>query len=295
MCLNLIEYKNTQYICLQESIFMPIITLTTDFGTKDANVASVKARIYNELPDALIVDISHEIQPFDIAEGAFIVKNSYKDFPSGTIHILGVDALVNPSKVPIAALIDDHFFITSDNGILSLICAEVAPKELIEIKLPQVQEHSVFPTRDLFVPVACHLARGGKLAVVGQKMKSFKELSTLRPVVKDDKTMVGSVIYIDNYGNAITNISKKLFDKIGKKRSFIIRHRNHEFTELYFNYSDFVKDFENEFDFIGKGLALIGSSGYLEIAIYKSNPQTVGAASTLFGLKKGSEIYVEFK
>lgn len=273
---------------------MPIITLTTDFGLKDPYVASVKARIYSELPDAQIVDISHQIQPFDIGEGAFIVKNSYKDFPSGTIHILGVDALVNPVKKPVAAEIDDHYFITSDNGILSLICSEVAPKEIVEINLPHVQQNSVFPTRDLFVPVACHLARGGKLSVVGQRIKEYKELSTLRPVVKDDKTIIGLVIYIDNYGNAITNISERIFDKVGKKRNFRIYHRNHEFTELYRNYSDFVKDFDNESEYLGKGMALMGSSGYLEIAIYKSNPNNFGAASTLFGLKKGSEVYVEF-
>lgn len=273
---------------------MPIITLTTDFGLKDPFVASVKARIYSELPDAVIVDISHGIQPFDIGEGAFIVKNSYKDFPSGTIHVLGVDALVNPVKKPVAAEIDDHYFITSDNGILSLICSEVAPKEIVEINLPHVQQNSVFPTRDLFVPVACHLARGGKLSVVGQRIKEYKELSTLRPVVKDDKTIIGLVIYIDNYGNAITNISERIFDKVGKKRNFRIYHRNHEFTELYRNYSDFVKDFDNESEYLGKGMALMGSSGYLEIAIYKSNPNNFGAASTLFGLKKGSEVYVEF-
>lgn len=257
-------------------------------------MSSVKGSILRELEEVEIVDISHEIQPFDIAEGAFVVKNSYKDFPIGSIHIIGVDALLNPLKKPVAAWIDDHYFIAADNGILSLICSEIAPKEIVEISIPQVQQNSVFPTRDLFVPVACHLARGGKLAVVGQKMKSFKELSTLKPVVKDEKMIVGSVIYIDNYGNAITNISEKNFEKVGKKREFKIWHRNHEFTKLYRNYSDFVKDFENEFDFIGKGMALIGASGYLEIAIYKSNPQTVGAASTLFGLKKGSEIYVEF-
>lgn len=273
---------------------MPIITLTTDFGLKDPYVASVKARIYSELPDAQIVDISHQIQPFDIGEGAFIVKNSYKDFPPGTIHILGVDALVNPVKKPMAAEIDDHYFITSDNGILSLICSEVAPKEIVEINLPHVQQNSVFPTRDLFVPVACHLARGGKLSVVGQRVKEYKELSTLRPVVKDDKTIIGLVIYIDNYGNAITNISERIFDKVGKKRNFKIYHRNHEFTELYRNYSDFVKDFDNESEYLGKGMALMGSSGYLEIAIYKSNPNNFGAASTLLGLKKGSEVYVEF-
>src|SRR5690606_6682428 len=170
-------------------------------------VASVKARIYKELPDAVIVDISHGINPFDIAEAAFVVKNTYKDFPDGTIHIIGVDALISPVKKPIAALIDEHYFIGTDNGILSLISTEIASKELVEISIPQVQQESVFPTRDIFVPVACHLARGGKLSVAGQKLKSIKEISALKPTVKDEKLITGTVIYIDVYGNAITNIS----------------------------------------------------------------------------------------
>ncbi len=273
---------------------MPIITLTTDFGFKDPFVASVKARIYRELPDAVIVDISHGISPFDIAEAAFVLKNTYKDFPDGTVHIMGVDSLLNPVKKPIAALIDDHFFIGNDNGILSLISSETAPKELVEISIPQVQTDSVFPTRDVFVPVACHLIRGGKLSVVGQKLKFIKELSTLKPVVKDGRLVTGLVIYIDNYGNAITNISEKMFNKVAKKRDFKISYRNHEFTKVFKNYNQIVKDFENEKADYGKGMALFGSSGFLEIAVYKSNPQTFGAASTLFGLSKGSEIRIEF-
>lgn len=274
---------------------MPIITLTSDFGLRDPYVASIKASIYSELNEALVVDISHSISPFDIESGAFVIKNSYKDFPPGSIHIIGVDELLNPSKKPIAALIDGHYFISSDNGLLSLICADISPKELVEINIPQVQQNSAFPTRDVFVPVACHLARGGKLSVVGQNLKVFRELATLQPMVKDDgKTIVGTIIYIDNFGNSITNISKHIFQKIGKKREFKIWFRNLEFTEIYENYSHFVKDFSRESDYIGKGLAVMGASGFLEIAIYKSNPQTVGAASTLFGLKKGAEIYVEF-
>lgn len=273
---------------------MPIITLTTDFGLKDPFVASVKASIYKELADAVIVDISHGISPFDIAEAAFVLKNTYKDFPDGTVHIIGVDALLNPFKKPIAALIDEHYFIGNDNGILSLISADITPKELVEISIPQVQHDSVFPTRDVFVPVACHLIRGGKLSVVGQKFKSIKELAALKPVIKDERMITGTVIYIDNYGNAITNISDKIFNKTGKKRNFKISYRNHEFTEVFKNYNQIVKNFENEALDFGRGMALFGSSGFLEISIYKSNPQTVGAASTLFGLSKGSEIRIEF-
>lgn len=273
---------------------MPIITLTTDFGLKDPLVAAVKGKIYSELPDALVVDLSHEISPFDIAEAAFIVKSAYKDFPKGTIHVIGVDTLLNPLKRPIAAQIDEHYFIGTDNGILSLISADVTPRELVEVSIPQTHAETVFPTRDIFVPVACHLARGGSLSVVGQKVKQFKELSLLKPVVKENKVINGTVIYIDNYGNVITNISEKLYNQIGKKRQPRIWFRNHEFTEIYTNYNQIVKDFEKEESDYGKGMALFGSSGFLEIAIYKSNPQTVGAASTLYGLKKGDVINVEF-
>lgn len=273
---------------------MPIITLTTDFGLKDPLVAAVKGRIYSELSNAVVVDLSHEISPFDIAEAAFILKSAYNDFPKGTIHIVGVDTLINPLKKPIAAYIDEHYFIGSDNGILSLIAAEIAPKELVEISIPQAHLETVFPTRDIFVPVACHLARGGKLSVVGQRLKEFKELSLLKPVVKENKTINGTVIYIDNYGNVITNISRKIFDQTGKKRNAKVWFRSQEFTRIYTNYNQIVKDFEKEEADYGKGMALFGSSGFMEIAIYKSNPQTVGAASTLYGLKKGDIINVEF-
>lgn len=273
---------------------MPIITLITDFGYKDPFVASVKAKIYSELENVNVVDVSHSVEPFDIAEGAFIIKNSYKDFPKGTIHIIGVDSLIHPLKRPIAALIDGHYFISSDNGILSLINAEVNPTQIVEINIPQVNLNSVFVTRDIFVPVACHLARGGNLAVVGQYINEFKELSSLRAVVKDNKTIIGTVVYIDNYGNSITNVTADLFEKVGKKREFIVRFRNHEFNTIYRNYNEVVRDFENESADYGRGMALFGSSGYLEIAMYKGNPQNYGAASTLYGLKKGSEIHIDF-
>jgi S-adenosylmethionine hydrolase len=112
--------------------------------------------------------------------------------------------------------------------------------------------------------------------------------------VKDDKTIVGTVIYIDNYGNAITNISKKFFDNVGKMRKATVRYRNHEFSTIYKNYREMIKDFDNEMEDIGKGLALFGSCGFLEVAMYKANPNSSGAASSLYGLKKGTEIHVEF-
>lgn len=273
---------------------MPIITLTSDFGHKDPSVAILKAKIYSELPDAKIVDISHEIQPFDIAEGAFILKNAYQNFPKGSIHIIAVDELIHPFKKPIVVKIDEHYFISSDNGILSLINSDGRPTEIIEINFPKVDFNSDFPSRDIFVPVACHLKRGGNLNLVGQRMSAFKELSTLRPAIKDDQAIYGSVIYIDNFGNSITNITQNIFQQIGRNRPFSIYHRGQEFTRIYQNYHEIVRDFENETQDMGRPMALFGSSGFLEIAVYKGNPQNQGGANTLLGLKKGSEIRVNF-
>lgn len=274
---------------------MPIITLTTDFGLKDPFVASVKGRIYSELPDAKVVDVSHLVSPFDIGEGAFIIKNAYKNFPEGSIHILGVDDLITKTQRPIAALIDGHYFLAANNGILSLIQQEIRPKEVVEIDIPQVFETSVFTTRDVFVPVACHLVRGGKLSVVGKELQEFKELEILRPVVREKRLIIGVVVYIDNYGNAITNISNKLFDEVGKKRNFSIRIQGTEFNEVLNHYGQIVEKMNRpEASVIGNPMALFGSSGYLEISMYKSNPAISGAASTLFGLKKSTEIFVEF-
>ncbi|MDR1877390.1 MAG: SAM-dependent chlorinase/fluorinase, partial [Flavobacteriaceae bacterium] len=110
---------------------MGIITLTTDFGLDDFHVASLKGTIYSQLPEVTIVDISHQIMPFDLIQTAYILQNSYKNFPKGTIHIIGVDALPSPYVKPIAAEINGHFFICNDNGILSLTAGEFIPDQLI--------------------------------------------------------------------------------------------------------------------------------------------------------------------
>lgn len=273
---------------------MPIITLTSDFGYKDPSVASLKAKIYAELNTVTLVDISHAIQPFDIAEGAFVLKNAYPHFPKGSIHLIAVDELIHPNKKPIVALIDDHYFISSDNGILSLIHSDIRPTSIVEIIFPKVDFNADFPSRDIFAPVACHLARGGNLNLIGQKINTLKELYSLRPVIKDEQTIIGNVIYIDNYGNSITNITQKVFQKIGNKRSFTIQHLGRQFDTIYQNYHEIVRDFDNEALDTGKPMALFGSSGFLEIAVYKGNPQNQGGANTLLGLKKGTEIRVNF-
>lgn len=271
---------------------MSIITITTDFGIKDYMLAAVKGSILKELPDARIIDVSNNISPFNLEEAAYVVKNVYPNFPEKTVHIIGVDALPNKNKRLLAAEIEGQYFLAADNGILSLIMSEIRPTKIVEITLDQYEEFSNFPTRDIFVRVACHLVRGGVLEIVGKVIDNYKELNIIKPIIRDEKTLVGTVIYIDNFGNVITNITKRFFEDFVKGRGYEIQVRNTPFNKINTKYSDAVKDFDNEVNYHGDGLVLFNSSNYLEIAIYKPNLNTHGSASTLFGLKKGDNIYV---
>lgn len=265
---------------------MAIITLTTDFGEKDHFVGAVKGAIYTEFEDAKIVDISHSISPFHLHEAAYIIQNAYKSFPEGTIHIIGVDSELNPENKHIALLMDGHYFICADNGIISLITAEINPEKIVEINIHD-RITSNFPVLDVFVKVAGHLARGGTLEVIGKNISEIKEMTGIRAAVSPNETkIIGNIIYVDNYGNVISNITKKLFDKVGRGREFLIEARTTKIKKIHNRYSDAInfdlpRDKREE---DGKKLAIWNSSGYLEMAIYKSNPSTVGGASSLFGL-----------
>lgn len=274
---------------------MPIITLTTDFGIKDHFVGAIKGTIYSELPDARIVDISHNIAPFNLYETAYILKNSYSSFPKGSIHIVGVDSELTPENKHIAVKIDGHYFICADNGLMSLLLKDYNYEKLVEINIHDRVETS-FPVMDVFVKVACHIARGGTLEVIGKPISDTKQLIGLHPTVSSDKTTIkGNIIYIDNYGNSISNITKKFFQEIGKGRDFQILGDHYNF-KLYKNYSDIV-NFNLDRDdrhVEGEKLAIFNSANFLEIALYRSNLQTNSGASTLLGLEFGKPITIKF-
>ena len=275
---------------------MAIITLTTDFGEKDHFAGAIKGAIYSELSDTKIVDISHSVSPFNISEAAYIILNAYSSFPKGTIHIIGIDSELSPENKHIAIKLDDHYFICANNGIMSMICAEIAPEKIVEINIHDKIETS-FPVLDIFVKVACHIARGGTLEVIGKVINNIKPIKNLVPFVNDEKNqIIGSVIYIDNYGNVVTNIKRKFFENVQKTRSFEIFARNHKFSRVYNKYSDIVNfDIEeSRRNDEGKGMVVFNSSDYLEIAVYKSNCSTTGSASTLMGLKTMDTVTVNF-
>lgn len=275
---------------------MPIITLTTDFGEKDHFSGAVKGAIYRELENIKIVDVSHSISPFNIIEAAYTIQNAYSSFPKGTIHIIGIDSEISPENKHIAVKLDEHYFICANNGIMSMICQDIAPEKIVEINIHDKIETS-FPVLDVFVKVACHIARGGTLEVIGKVINKIKPLKYLVPFVNDEQTqIIGTVINIDNYGNVITNIKRKFFENIQKTRSYEISARNYKFKKVNERYNDVV-NFEipeEKRNDEGKSMVVFNSSNYLEIAVYKSNCSTVGSASTLMGLKPMDTVTVTF-
>jgi len=242
---------------------MPLITLTTDFGTKDHFVGAIKGAIYNELDDAKIIDISHQLSE----------ENKH-----------------------IALLLDDHYFVCPDNGVISMIASDIKPEKIVEITIHD-RLISSFNVLDVFVKVACHIARGGTLEVIGKSIHKYIQITEVQPLINDAKTqIVGSIIYIDNYGNVISNISKKLFQDIGKGRNFEVIARNYIFPKIQQQYNEIVNfkvDEENRQD-DGKRLAIFNSANFLEIAVYRSNLKTVGGASSLLGLDYRDTITVRF-
>jgi len=275
---------------------MAIITLTTDFGEKDHFAGAIKGAIYTELPEIRIVDISHSISPFNISEAAYIIQNAYRSFPKGTIHVIGVDSELNQENKHIGVKLDDHYFICANNGIMSMICTEIAPEKIVEINIHDKIQTS-FPVLDVFAKVACHIARGGTLEVIGKTISEIKPIKNVVPYVNEDKSqIIGSVIYIDNYGNVVTNIKKSFFETIQKGRNFEISARSYKFKTIYRKYSDFV-NFEIPEDKRhdeGRGLVVFNSGNFLEIAVYKSNSATVGSASTLMGLNLMDTVSINF-
>lgn len=250
---------------------MSIITLTTDYGLKDHFVGALKGKILTENSEAKIVDISHNIDPFNTVEASYIIGAAYKSFPKGTVHLIGVDAELNKENQHIAMQWNDHFFICADNGILSMLSQKVVPQKIVAINIhDRLSENAT--DLDVFVIVASHLSKGGSLNVIGKEITSIKQVTELQPVVATDKNSIkGYVIYIDNFGNAVTNITKKLFMEVAKGRPYeipLLQKRNQKksspIKNIWAKYSDIanagkypIKNYE------GDKLAIFNEAGFL--------------------------------
>ena len=274
---------------------MSIITLTTDFGLKDHFVGALKGKIYSEFSDAKIVDISHDIDPFNISEASYIIGAAFSSFPKGTVHIIGIDMEQNAENSHVAIEWNNQFFIGADNGILSILTQKTKAQKIFAINI-----HDRFPTIptdiDVFVKVACHIAKGGTLNVIGKEINALKLITELQITISDDgKTLKGMVNYIDNYGNAVTNISKKIFEDAQKGRSFEINFKNKNIKTIFAKYSDIASSGNYPLKYYASSmLAVFNEAGFLEIAIYRSNTATVGSANSLLGLNYRDVISVQF-
>lgn len=258
---------------------MAIITLTSDWGLKDHYTGAVKGALLSLIPDATIIDITHEIPPYDIEPASFVIRNCYHNFPKGTIHIIGINTEASIENPHIVALYDGHYFIGADNGIFPLIFAG-KPEKIIELTITQDTDYFTFSTRDVFVKAAYLLSRGDKPEQIGVVRDNLFERISLRPVIEAN-IIKGNVIYIDAYENVITNITEDLFREIGKGKKYTISWRSgYEITEISHAYKDVDP---------GEKLALFGSTGHLEIAM------CMGNASSLLGLKMKDSVRIEFE
>lgn len=258
---------------------MAIITLTTDLGYKDFYQAALKGSILSQLPNASIVDISHDVSAFNIPQAAFILRNAFHYFPKGTVHLIGIDSVFNEKTRYLALKYREHFFVGSDNGIFSLLFEEEA-SEIVELNIMQDLKYLHFPLSDIFPKAASHLAKGGKLRDIGIPVSGVEDRMTLQPVIERD-IIRGSVIYIDSFQNIITNITKEIFTHVQLNRDFtLFFKRNESISQLSWHYNEVPE---------GEKLCLFGISNHLEIAINKGN------ASGLLGLNLGDIVRIEFQ
>lgn len=258
---------------------MGIITLTTDLGHKDFYQAALKGSLLNLYPTVRIIDISHEIAPFDIQQAAFVLKNAYSYFPKKTVHLIGIDSVYNKNTRYLAVKYRGYYFVGTDNGIFSLLFDE-EPEEAVELTVIQNLSLLHFPLTDIFAKAAVYLAKGGKLQDIGNPISHLEERAVIQPVI-DHNTIRGRVIYIDSFQNVITNITKELFNEVQNNRSFTLYFRRNEtITHLSWHYNEVLE---------GEKLCLFGISNHLEIAINKGN------ASGLLGLQMGDIVRVVFE
>lgn len=255
---------------------MPIVTLTTDFGTQDYYLATVKGAILCKNEHINIVDITHHIKTYDIVQAAFIVKNCWHAFPKGSIHLVSVNDLYRPEPSFIAIRHQGHFFIGPDNGLFSLVFDEISDHDVYFL---QVNGKKTFHLKDIYAEAIAHLSFGKPFQEIGLPYWPIEQRITLQPVISHSQIR-GSVIYIDNYDNAIVNITQDLFKKVGNGRNF----------ELYFKRFDPIKSLSRFYGDvpIGETLCLFNSVGYLEISI------NMGKAAGLLGLKVEDTVQIDF-
>ena len=257
---------------------MSIITLTTDWNKDDYYTGAVKGTILSNCPEVTIIDITHQIKPFNIYQAAFILKNSYKYYPSGTVHIIGVKTEAFGEHNYLIAELDNQYFLGTDNGVFSLLFKDNDPVKYFSIN---DYEQSSFPVLNIFATIACNLIKGEKPESIGTEAEAINRRVPLRATIEEN-ILIGSIVYIDSFQNAITNISKDLFDRVGNGKPFKIYVQSNHYVISKIN-----KSYQETS--VGEILAIFNSLNLLEIAINGGN------AAELLNLDTNSSIRIKFQ
>lgn len=256
---------------------MALVTLLSDAGESDHYVAAIKAKILSTNPGLTVVDISHHIEPCNIAHGAYVLKSVFRDFPKGTVHLIAVHSTGEPDSPFVALQLEDHYFVGIDNGLLGLI-SDKAHQNLVELNSINTIS-STFPERDILAPAAAKLASGVTISSLGKTLEDFRKLVN-RHVKATKRQILGHVIRVDRYGNLITNIQKSDFDILSKDKVYTVQFGGEKFRKIHTAYHQAEQ---------GDCFLLFNSAGLLEIGIYKGN------ASELLGLGYDSPVNVLFE
>ena len=256
-----------------------VITLMTDFGTSDHYVGVMKGVILNINPQVEIVDITHTIPPQDVHAAAFLIDSAYHYFPTGTIHVIVVDPGVGSERRAIACQTETAYFVCPDNGILTHILHDEEPIHTVGLEnsayfLPQVS--NTFHGRDIFAPVAAHLSRGIAIDILGDPVAQPVQFPIPKPQVMD-KAVIGHVIWIDAFGNLVTNISHEILESLEGRDGVVIHVGSAKIDRLNHSYTESA---------VGEALAIVGSFNRLEISVNQGN------AAQALGLKRGDRITI---
>jgi hypothetical protein len=255
-----------------------IITLTTDFGLKDPYVAEMKAVILNISPDAVIVDVTHDIEKFNVRMGAYVLASASPYFPKGTVHVAVVDPGVGTERRPILIQTGRAFYIGPDNGVLVLAAKNEGVKHIYEIKnrrfmMPKIS--NTFHGRDVFAPAAAHLTKGTQPAEYGPEIREIVTPKFAKVIRRDD-AFVGEILHVDGFGNVITNFREKELKALNVRDAVTVEIKG---VNLKLKLCKAYAEVEAH-----KPLAIIGSHDFLEISINQGN------AAKTFKIEAGDKI-----
>lgn len=262
-------------------------------GLNDYYVAALKGTLLSRVKNINIVDISHAVKPFDISEAAFLVRSCFHNFPEKTIHVIGVDSepIVNFSgtdgSFPSILIYQNQYFISNDNGFFGAFLQENQPESFWRIddvlSNPNLFK---FPTKNMLVAAGIELLNGKSIEEIASPMEGYKNALTLA-AVSETNLIRGHIVHIDNYGNAITNVHRSLFERVGKNEPFTIRFKK----QAYF--IDVISNSYNEV-MPGEKVAVFNENDFLEIAINRGANGSTGGAEQLFGLHLQDMIRIDF-